>query len=1120
MQDLSKETDQILVDLINQSNASNPNYTPYDYEMLQFKDVEALPSGSSRNTTIKVTDMGAPNNSDWMALYYNRLPLTRPLHRIAPTLRWNENYSTMHDLLGDLNYRFRTNLTTNDIENDAIDFNDEFPFTIAIRTKASSKIYFGTATLDLIDPDTGLGILEEVEREYGPLVNPMGIEGVTTTGYESAGNAEIFVSGKAFRFGGEGDLEVNDGVYGVDLAVDGNWYIAYNFGLTNTVNNANVAELYDLRIIVETHGEQRFDLRLFKEGQGEATTYTFRSQDRTIAMAVGNMGPDGNYLQGFFKLSDFPETISLETKNSAGAALGTYRAILLAERKSGEAPPVSVEFSTTTNVTANVTAEFFRQDDAYHFELDRTDPYELPFTLQFVVTGPTGIPVSIPADIPITVSIPADCTLVPDPMTSNGIVIQSAEGDSLIPSGLGKGIYELAGKLLLSASNGYDQGGDNMTFLIQFENLLGEQQSVEAIWQLLPSIGDAPAVVGGVALYGDPTVGSTLTIAPGVYEGTAPISVTRYLEIMDGEAAVNSSELGPSLSIEVQESRVGQYIRIREEAHNAFGDVTTYSSIIGPIEASSSPGAGDITQLSRAIITNAVVGQTIEWNSAVFEGEFPEGFSIIYDLYSIGIDKSPTRLASSESNGEGVILDNYIVDVSDEYLVIYYYAINGEPGSPWETFNDESQVYEVGNGNIGYASTIPEIIRSPVVIPTTYVGGQVYVDPGAIPNVPGNPAFTEMFWMTGTGPEKTSWSSNEVDAILSDYTTYKDTRTVDDPGIITAVVKYSVWGGWADWYLRTEPFNVTNTEATEYDLQPYVGGPEITEIGPESGSVVWSRGNWGEFEIDRYVDIFYATNGGNPKIRGVETIDSSPYGSLNDEFFACVFAVDADGVYYGPQRTEPFNNMSGLTMSQDIVISNNTDVGDTVTITQTPSYSNNNGTLVVERTLVIMNNEDNVLDTKPLALEDTTFTITVDMYQRHFKVHETAHDYFKTLNADSVTRGPVTYVGDFIAISSPGGSGGSVMRGSDWISGDSNMIADTIAAGGYVEVQLYGSEQTPVRLDYQETGYGADTECLYGSEIPVWAEEAHIVEVDATFSDSAGNYIGEARGYLLFAPGY
>lgn len=712
MQDLSKETDQILVDLINQSNASNPNYTPYDYDVLQFKDVEALPSGSSRNTTIKVTDMGAPNNSDWMALYYNRLPLTRPLHRIAPTLRWNENYETMHDLLDDLNDRFRTNLTTNDIENDEIDFNDEFPFTIAIRAKASSKIYFGTATLDLIDPDSGLGILQEVEREYGPLVNPMGIEGVTTTGYENAGNAEIVVSGKAFRIDDEDDLEVDDGVYNVDLTVDENWGIAYNFGLTNTVNNANVAELYDLRIIVETHGEQRFDLRLFKEGQGEATTYTFRSQDRTIAMAVGNWGPEGNYLQGFFKLSDFPEAVSLETKNTAGAALGTYRVILLAERKSGEAPPVSVEFSLTTNVVANVTAEFFRQDDGYHFELDRVDPYELPFTLQFVVTGPTGIPVSIPADVPITVSIPPNCTLVPDPMTSNGIVIASVEGDSLIPSGLGKGIYELTGTLLLDASNSYNQAGDTMTFWIQFEDLLGEQQTVETIWQLLPPVGDAPS-----------------------------LTMSDRLAISDG---------------------------------------------------------------------------------------------------SVGI-------------------------------------------------------------------------------------------------------------------------------------------------------------------------------------------------------------------------------------------------------------------------------------------------GDTVTITQTPSYENNNGTLVVERTLVIMDDEDNVLDTKPLALEDTTFTITLDMYPHYFKVHETAHDDVDSVEDYSGTRGPVTeapvtYDGDFNAVSSPGGSGGSLMRGPDWISGGSNLIADTIAAGGYVLVSSYGSEETPVRLDYQSTGFGADAngsfECLYGNERPVSVEGAGVVEVTAVFKDSSDGSIGTARGYLRFADGY
>lgn len=501
MQDLTKDTDDILVDLINQSNRTDPNYVPYEYGALQFRNVETMEPGSSRGTSIEVTDMETPNNSDWMTLYYDRVPMDRPLSRKNPTLVWDNNFSTTHDLVDALNDRFGINLQTSDIEDNDIDFdpgNDEFPFTVAINALPSSKIYQGTASIDLIDPDTGLGILtpvgtaiDEISEDFtdgeGHLA---GFENQSVTDFVQADNSEIVVNGAITKLDGEVITpDDTDGVYtyAVDLASNEDWALAFSFGLVNVINGEDVAELYNLRMIIETHGNARFDMTLYKEGDD----YIFRSQDRTLSIANNVVGPNGLYINNVISLSSFPEAISQESKNSAGAALGNYRVILIAERKSGEAPPVTVELNVVTAVAANVGGMIYQTSETLQLVEDPAEDYALPFTVQFAVTGPAGIPVSLPDQIPVTLEL-ADgmggVVMLPDPIEAHGIHLDS-EGGSFIPSGLGKGIYELQGSIMLDKDNTWDP--DTVIELsIGFTDLLGNPRTLLASWTLAAIVVD------------------------------------------------------------------------------------------------------------------------------------------------------------------------------------------------------------------------------------------------------------------------------------------------------------------------------------------------------------------------------------------------------------------------------------------------------------------------------------------------------------------------------------------------------------------------------------------------------------------------------------------------------
>lgn len=706
MQDLNKAPDDILVDLINLTNASSPNYTPYGYGVLQFKDVAAIPAGGQRNTTIKVTDMVAPNDSDWMSLFYNRVSLVRPLHRIEPYLRYVDTWTSVHDILTDLNARFNINVTVDDVEDDAIELGEGgLPFTLAIRAKEDSKIYIGTASIELIDPDTGIGIIEE-NTEFQEAINPTFTnEGdlfiddtIPTDGFFGNGNAEIEVSGRIFKTGDNSAASITDDVYSLALEDSDTWGFVFNFGLTNTENGDQISDLYNLRILAEANGHQRIDLMLYKVGN----VYHFRSQDRSIDIVTSHVGGDGSFLQGKLLMSDYPDAIAEETKNGAGAPLGDFRIILIAERKAGNVPQVAVELNMTTDVVAGVGQTLFQDENTLQLIADAEDPYELPFMWQVVVSGPAGIPTTLEEAIDVTLTLPAGASFSVNPIVQSGISINQ-NGTGTLPAGLAKGTYEIAGVLLIPTNW---SAGDDIALEIEFETPGGVLLTQTATWDALPAVvvGDAPTITAIPQITGDAIYGEIATIVPGTYDGTAPLTIERHLIEFDSEGGILNDTvlLLEELTFEVPSGVEGRILMIREIVSNDFGEIYGYSASFGPLgePAESGEGGPPVLDVAGSLAGDREVDDEATLTPSTWTGTAP--IAVSYKV--VEVEANLTTVVNETVMAEGVFTFPFSSATPGNYIKVVETATNsyGEASNETEFFGPLPRpFYERLNGDIG-----------------------------------------------------------------------------------------------------------------------------------------------------------------------------------------------------------------------------------------------------------------------------------------------------------------------------------------------------------------------------------------------------------------------------------
>jgi hypothetical protein len=140
-----------------------------------------------------------------------------------------------------------------------------------------------------------------------------------------------------------------------------------------------------------------------------------------------------------------------------------------------------------------------------------------------------------------------------------------------------------------------------------------------------PSTGPIqPAVVAPAALTAPtisdttPTEGQTITITPGTYSGTAPITLARWLQV----AGVDVQSLGTSLSFVVPGGdAIGDALRVREVATNGAGNsgnnFSTASSAI--VAATPGPSIADATfgPVPENALIGSVVGQVVNTGGTV-----------------------------------------------------------------------------------------------------------------------------------------------------------------------------------------------------------------------------------------------------------------------------------------------------------------------------------------------------------------------------------------------------------------------------------------------------------------------------------------------------------------------
>lgn len=640
MQNLNKPADRVLTDLINETNAIYGNFVPFQYDVLTFQNVTAL-TGQDRNTSIEVTDIEEPSETDWLTLNYNRVSLTTATHYKAPILAHDGDWESVHDALDAINERFGLQLTTDDVEDDDMPSFETYPANLLIRAKSGSLIYIGSTTLQLVDPEAGDQILTEPDTSFnttmhggfdsGSRFNTLGL---SNTKFVVSENSEIEVGLAVALLESNGNVQSSvtpvEDLYSFLVAGDSRYGLAFNVFLKNSVNAEALHDLYNLRLVIEsTSGStQFFDMNLYYEGGA----YHLRSQDHLIDLTVANNGiyvgtkNDGEFLQGVINFADYPGVFAGYSKNDVNSPYGTWHAFIVATRKSGEAAEVGHRITVQTEVVADVRGYLLPQQ-ATTFQLveDAEDDYTFNFTYRVHVIGLSGVTLSPIPQINVTFerSGSEKVSFVPTTLSQSGVTLNTIEGTGAIPAALGVGMYEINGQMVVDASWDLTDDGLSIPMSISFMGTRGEQVTSAINWQAqsAPVLNDLPQLIAD----DEPSYpllieeSWTFNVTLGNYVGTEPMTIQRRLQFLDSGNTVlrevvipndwNHFYLSPSPNDEWT-FQVNQHERIRlwERASNQFGNsVVTLTDILGEFLVEE-PSEGDVTQDSAPTLIDTSNG--------------------------------------------------------------------------------------------------------------------------------------------------------------------------------------------------------------------------------------------------------------------------------------------------------------------------------------------------------------------------------------------------------------------------------------------------------------------------------------------------------------------------------
>lgn len=161
------------------------------------------------------------------------------------------------------------------------------------------------------------------------------------------GELELFGGARYYRRAAGNALPVgtNPPVYEINVANSTfadlkDWTWVYSAALLNTKNSQTISDLYDLKMIVRgPNAELEF------YGEWDGLLYHFKNDEHGLDITDNAVDQTGRFAQNIQRVTFYKDQLQPEIGENTGAPIGDYEFELVATRKIGDVPPLSLKFN-------------------------------------------------------------------------------------------------------------------------------------------------------------------------------------------------------------------------------------------------------------------------------------------------------------------------------------------------------------------------------------------------------------------------------------------------------------------------------------------------------------------------------------------------------------------------------------------------------------------------------------------------------------------------------------------------------------------------------------------------------------------------------------------------------
>ena len=375
-----KTPQQVIIDL---ANSENGVAVPYNAVTLGSPTVH--PVGEEGNTALTVAAVEGAGYQGSVDLTYSRISIGDLfLNAGIETIQIEGNAATTHGLVEAIAQAYGIILTTNDIVDEAIEYDAEGNAIAQLNIADGSLIYTGSVTVDIQAPVAGETSLSDVYSvtvlnglDY-PLMNTSHLvtpevqpaatldtnaetkgdgtmhngTGNPATGFTIASNGELSLGLNARVYQSGVDVEPVDGVRTIELEDSQDWNWPFSLRVSppeGYAGNRPLVDLYEIFLAVEsldTGAEMVLELVATQTG------YSLRNDVLGLDIVDSYVSEDFAVLQNIQRLKFYTEQFPEAVVNGAGSVLGNYKLTLTARRRNSIAPRVTSEI-----IVSVVTAE-------------------------------------------------------------------------------------------------------------------------------------------------------------------------------------------------------------------------------------------------------------------------------------------------------------------------------------------------------------------------------------------------------------------------------------------------------------------------------------------------------------------------------------------------------------------------------------------------------------------------------------------------------------------------------------------------------------------------------------------------------------------------------------------